>query len=130
MSNHLTGKFPQYYNSLKSVLEKKKVADIIKEGAITDIAKLIYGNNPKDIDINELKGKDALSLISFYDFVKDYLIIPSSLKADVVEQLKSSFQPIGFNTLDNKDITNIAYLIDINKYLQFDVRLLLKQLNR
>ena len=41
--------------------------------------------------------------------------IRADLKEDVVEQLKSSFQPIGFNTLDNKDITNIAYLIKINK---------------
>ncbi|MCE2687182.1 MAG: hypothetical protein LW595_01355, partial [Rickettsiales bacterium] len=109
--NNLQNQIPQYYSSLKSVLQNKKVEDVIKEKEITNIAKFIYGNNPQNSDIDQLKKKNPLSLISFCDFFNNNTIIASSLKEDVAEQLKSSFQPIGFNTINNREIDNIASLI-------------------
>ena len=105
---------PQHYNSLRWVLKDIKVEGIIEKEAIINIAKFIYEDDPVAGDINELKAKDALSLISFYDFFNNNAIITSSLKENVAEQLKSSFQPMGFKTLDDKDISNIASLIGKN----------------
>ena len=113
--DNLKDKIPQYYHPFQLKLDKKTVADIIKEKEIINIAKFIYGANPTVADIVKLKKTKALSLISFYDFFNNNTMLASSLKKDVAQKLKLSFQPTGFNTLDDKGISNIASLIGKNK---------------
>ena len=112
---YLEDKLPNCYESLNSVLNDKKVKDIIREEAIPNIANFIYGDNPTPEDINELKEKNATSLISFSDFFKKNEDISASLKEDSKEKLKSSFRPINPKEIRSRDVKNIASLFGMDK---------------
>ena len=121
---YLEDKLPNCYESLNSVLNDKKVKDIIREEAIPNIANFIYGDNRTEEDINELKEKNATSLISFSDFFKKNEDISASLKEDSKEKLKSSFRPINPEKIISRDVKNIAILFGMDPK---ELRILMKK---
>jgi hypothetical protein len=117
---------PNYYESLKSGLNDKKVKEIIREEAIPNIANFIYGDNPTSKDIKGLREKKATSLISYFDFINDVVIVTSALIKGVGEEiLKSSIEKtIEPKKLSTRDVKKIAILFGMNPK---DVRTLMEK---
>jgi hypothetical protein len=124
--NYLEDKLPNCYEPIKSGLNDKKVKEIITEDGIYNIAQNFYGDKPRPEDIKELEEKNAASLISYFDFINDVVIVTSALIKEVGEEiLKSSIEKtIEPKKLSIRDVEKITILFGMNPK---DVRTLMEK---